>query len=67
MTNEWDVIHSKGETYIKNLSNEISSWGQDTYSETGYRSVRGKNASADHWDYIGSGGADKIWTFPPCA
>lgn len=42
VTNEWDVIHSKGETYIKNLSNEISSWGQDTYSETGYRSVRGK-------------------------
>ena len=41
VTNEWDVIHSKGETYIKNLSNEISSWGQDTYSETGFRSVRG--------------------------
>ena len=65
VTNEWDVIHSKGETYIKNLSNEISSWGQDTYSETGYRSVRGKNASADHWDYIGSGGAGKICGFRP--
>ena len=65
VTNEWDVIHSKGETYIKNLSNEISSWGQDTYSETGYRSVRGKNASADHWDFIGSGGADKICGFRP--
>ena len=65
VANEWDVIHSKGETYIKNLSNEISSWGQDTYSETGYRSVRGKNASADHWDYIGSGGAGKICGFRP--
>ena len=65
VTNEWDVIHSKGETYIKNLSNEISSWGQDTYSETGYRSVRGKNASADCWDYIGSGGAGKICGFRP--
>ena len=65
VTNEWDVIHSKGETYIKNLSTVTSSWGQDTYSDTGYRSVRGNNASADRWDYIGSGGAGKRCGFRP--
>ena len=64
-TNEWDAICSKGDTYIKNLSTVTSSWGQDTYSDTGYRSVRGNNASADRWDYIGSGGAGKICGFRP--
>ena len=64
-TNEWDAICSKGDTYIKNLSTVTSSWGQDTYSDTGYRSVRGNNASADRWDYIGSGGAGKRCGFRP--
>ena len=65
VTNEWDAIRSKGETYIKNLSTVTSSWGQDTYSDTGYRSVRGNNASADRWSYIGSGGAGESCSFRP--
>ena len=64
-TNEWDAIRIKGDTYIKNLSTVASSWGQDTYSDTGYRSVRGNNASADRWDYIGSGGAGERCGFRP--
>ena len=64
-TNEWDAIRIKGDSYIKNLSTVTSSWGQDTYSDTGYRSVRGNNASADRWSYIGSGGAGESCSFRP--
>ena len=66
--NEWDILREKG--YIKNVSAEISSWGQDIYSidnnkNNKYYTVRGDGAQADCWDYIGSGGAGKRCGFRP--
>ena len=64
--NEWVILREKG--YIKNVSSEISSWGQDIYSidnNNKFYTVRGDGAQADCWDYIGSGGADKICGFRP--
>ena len=66
-TNEWDILREKG--YIKNVSSEISSWGQDIYSidnnNNKFYTVRGDGAQADCWDYIGSGGAGERCGFRP--
>ena len=64
--NEWDILREKG--YIKNVSSEISTWSQDIYSignNNKFYTVRGDGAQADHWDYIGSGGAGKRCGFRP--
>ena len=65
--NEWDILREKG--YIKNVSSEISSWGQDIYSidnnNNKFYTVRGDGAQADCWDYIGSGAAGKRCGFRP--
>ena len=65
--NEWDILREKG--YIKNVSSEISSWGQDIYSidnnNNKFYTVRGDGAQADCWDYIGSGAAGQRCGFRP--
>ena len=64
--NEWDILREKG--YIKNVSSEISTWSHDIYSignNNKFYTVRGDGAQADHWDYIGSGGAGKRCGFRP--